>query len=369
MPKLAIVGGGTGGHVFPGVAIAEAWLKNVEGGEVVFIGSPKGMEATLIPKLGYEFHEVEARRLKNAGFFERIKNFFAIPRMVWAGRKLLKSLNVDVVLGVGGYVSGPVVLAAALLGYPCAIAEQNARAGLTNRLLSRFVDHIYTAFDETGLAPKKVRLLGNPVRASFADAVEKAHTPGTGRRILVLGGSQGAKALNERIPPILTKLAKQYMDLEVIHQTGRDRDEAVRELYKSEQFPADHLLEVRPFIDHMEDMLANVDLVLGRAGATSIAELSAMGRPSVLIPFPFAADDHQTKNALSLVQAGAAQIVPESTLTAEGLYTILSDLFDNPAKLQAMGEAATKCGHPNAGRDIALDLFDLYRTQNAKQLK
>ncbi len=369
MCKLAIVGGGTGGHVFPGVAIAEAWLKHVEGGQVVFIGSPKGMEATLIPKLGYEFHAVEARRLKNTGFVERIRNFFTLPKLIIQGRKLLKSLNVDVVLGVGGYVSGPVVLAAALMGYPCAIAEQNARAGLTNRLLSRFVDHIYTAFEDTGLPAKKVRLLGNPVRASFEGAVEHAHEPGTGRRILILGGSQGAKALNERIPPIVTRLAKQYLDLEVIHQTGKERDEPVRALYQAEQFPSDHMLQVCPFIDHMEEMLQCVDLVVGRAGATSIAELAAMGRPSVLIPFPYAADDHQTKNAQSLVQVGAAILVPEASLDADELFAQLSDLFDNPAKLQAMGQAATKCGHPTAGRDIALDLLQLIQQKKAKSLK
>ncbi len=357
--KLAIVGGGTGGHVFPGVAIAEAWIR--KGGEVVFIGSERGMEADLIPKLGYPFIPIEARRLKNARFFERIANLLRMPRLIFQGFKLLKSVKADVVLGVGGYVSGPVVLAAALKRYPTGIAEQNARAGLTNRLLSKVVRRIYTAFEgmQSQFPQKKIRVLGNPVRSSIIEAAESTQPVTEGRRILILGGSQGAKAINEKLPAAISKIAFDFDGLHVIHQTGKNRDAEVQAAYDALPHPESLKVEVRPFIDHMELEMSQADLVISRAGATTVAELAVLGRPSLLIPFPYAADDHQTENARALVESGAALMEREENLDQTRLCACLTELLKNPHKLQQMGIRAQKCGHPKASEQIAEDLWQM----------
>lgn len=358
MSLLLVVGGGTGGHVFPGVAIAEAWTRR--GGEVVYVGSPAGMESGLVPALGFEFVPMKARRLKNAGAAERARSLLSMPGAIWAGRRLINRLNPAVVLGVGGYVSGPVVLAAALSGRPCAIAEQNARAGLTNRILARFVKRVYSAFPQIAeqLPAAKVRLLGNPVRQVIRDAAAKAAPPGQSRRVLVLGGSQGARALNELAPPALAMLKRRFPDLEVRHQAGRGKDEAARKAYDDVGF---EVATVEAFIDDMAGAIAWADLVLARAGATTVAELACIGRPAFFVPFPFAADDHQAANAQSLVEAGGALMERESTLTVDGLAHRLGALLDAPEILAAMGRKTLACGRPNAADAIVDDLEDLAR--------
>ena len=355
-PKLMVVGGGTGGHVYPGVAVAEAWLKNVPGGHVVFAGSPRGMEARVVPALGHPFIEVEARRLKNAGFVERLRSLIRMPMAILRGMKIVRDQRPTVVLGVGGYVSGPVVLAAALLGWPCAVAEQNARPGLTNRILGRFVRRIYTAFPEAGNSfPKaKVRELGNPVRAAFkADSTQNEDN---GPRLLLLGGSQGARVLNERLPAIINALKERIPSLRVCHQTGRDRDADVRSRYEA-LGTAD--MTVMPFIDDMAAEVLAADLVVARAGATTVAELACVGRPALFIPFPHAADDHQTANAQSLVIAGAALLEQEATMDDDDLVGTLFDLFKDPERLSEMSSKAKGRGRPEAASAIVADLLEL----------
>ena len=226
-----VVGGGTGGHLYPGIAVAEAWLTRVKDAEVVFVGNPNGLEGRVIPQRGYRFVPVEARRLKNAGLRERLRSLLRMPKAILAGYRLIRRERPTVVLGVGGYVSGPVVLAAALAGRPCAVAEQNARPGLTNRILARFVKRVYTAFPEAAerLPRAKVKELGNPVRQEFTTSVRSsADTP---TRILILGGSQGARSLNQLLPKVIAALQETHSSLSVVHQTGRNNDDAVRANY------------------------------------------------------------------------------------------------------------------------------------------
>jgi UDP-N-acetylglucosamine--N-acetylmuramyl-(pentapeptide) pyrophosphoryl-undecaprenol N-acetylglucosamine transferase len=353
-----IVGGGTGGHVYPGVAVAEAWLDMVPGGEVVFAGSARGLEARVVPALGHPFVEVEARRLKNAGLVERMRSLVRMPTAIVRGFCMLRSQRPTVVLGVGGYVSGPVVLAAALGGWPCAVAEQNARSGLTNRILGRFVKRVYTAFPEaeSDFPSGRVRELGNPVREAF----RQGYTQGddTPPKLLLLGGSQGARVLNERLPAVIAALKEQIPELAVCHQTGRDRDEAVRDRYAELGVEG---VRVMAFIEDMAAEVLAANMVVARAGATTVAELACVGRPALFIPFPHAADDHQTANAASLVSAGAALMENEGTLNDEELIRTLTQLFRAPEKLAEMATRARERGRPDAAAAIVRDLGDLCR--------
>ncbi len=352
-PKLMVVGGGTGGHVYPGVAVAEAWLRMLPGSEVVFVGSPKGMEARVIPKLGYQFIPVEARRLKNTALTERLVNAMTMPAAIFKGRAVGKAQSPTVVFGVGGYVSGPVVLAASLWGWPCAIAEQNAHAGLTNRILSRFSQRIYTAFPEVAnqLPNDKIRMLGNPVRAAFAPLPLSLSEGGL--KLLILGGSQGARSLNQRLPTVMTRLLDRFDDLSICHQTGRGKEAEVHDAYRSHD---GHRVEVCPFLEDMPRRIADADLVIARAGATTVAELACIGRPALFIPFPFAADDHQAANARSLVEAGAALMEREEELDESALFQTLCELLTDRARLTEMANKARERGKPLAAESIVRDL-------------
>jgi UDP-N-acetylglucosamine--N-acetylmuramyl-(pentapeptide) pyrophosphoryl-undecaprenol N-acetylglucosamine transferase len=299
---------------------------------------------------------VEARRLKNAGFAERLWSLIRMPFAIICGYRVIRRENLLVVLGVGGYVSGPVVLAAALSGRPCAVAEQNARPGLTNRILARFVRRVYTAFPEAAsrMPTRKVRELGNPVRDAFQ--VDESDSKTDARHILILGGSQGAKALNERLPQVIAELQGRFPQLTVTHQTGRERDEPVRKLYTTLGVSD---VSVMPFIKDMAAVMRRADLVIARAGATTVAELACLGRPAIFIPFPYAADDHQAANAESLVSVGAALMQREAGLTTESMVQMVAPLLADDARLHQMGLSARERGRPKAAHAIVEDLADL----------
>lgn len=365
-PKLAVVGGGTGGHLFPGIAVAEAWLRRYPTGQVVFVGSERGIESRVVPGLGYELVVVPTERLKNAGVVERARSLLRMPRSLWRARRVVASLRPDVVLGVGGFVSGPVVLAAALSGVPCAVAEQNALPGLTNRLLGRVVRRIYTAFPEAEarLPASKIRPLGNPVRDAIcaAAAFAAAAPVSRARRVLVMGGSQGSRTLNERLPAALAAAAVRFPDLQVRHQAGKGNGDSVRAAYAKAGFPA---AIVDEFIEDVAGAVVDADLVVCRSGATTVAELACIGRPALFVPFPFAADDHQAVNAASLVAVGAARMVREADLTPARLATELDELLASPELLARMGQAARTRGRPEAAAAIAEDLSTLMQRSAA----
>jgi UDP-N-acetylglucosamine--N-acetylmuramyl-(pentapeptide) pyrophosphoryl-undecaprenol N-acetylglucosamine transferase len=350
MTRLLIAGGGTGGHLFPGVAIAEELRAREPDADIAFVGTKRGIEARVLPELGWKLELIEVSGLKTVGFAGAIRGMFRLPRALWQARRLIKQFKPDAVIGVGGYASGPVVLAARLRGIPTAICEQNSIPGLTNKLLGRFVRRVFVAFDGSRkfFAAKKVALVGNPVRRELAAKLASA-TPTAGDRVhvLVSGGSLGAVAVNELAAQALSKLAKERA-IEIVHQTGEKDLEPTRKRYADAGVDAD----CRAFIKDMAAAYATADLVIGRAGATTVAELAIAGKPAVFIPYPFAADNHQVLNATEMAERGAALMFEQSELTADKLADALRPLLADPAKRAAMGAAMKSLAKPGAAAAV-----------------
>jgi UDP-N-acetylglucosamine--N-acetylmuramyl-(pentapeptide) pyrophosphoryl-undecaprenol N-acetylglucosamine transferase len=348
--RIIIAGGGTGGHLFPGIAVAEEFQKRDPENRVIFIGTQRGIEYRLLGKLGYELKLIDVEGLKGRGWKALIKGVYAIPNSMWQSRMILRDFRPDVVIGVGGYASGPAVIAAWLMNIPTAIAEQNALAGNTNRILGKFVDRIFLTYEQSkGRFPaRKVSVTGNPVRAAFAARLNEAPKMRAIRQILVFGGSQGAAAINKTVVAMLPMLQKIKDRVRVVHQTGERDCEEVRRAYERAGMEA----EVQPFIVDMASAYAASDLIICRAGATSLAEITVAGKASVLIPFPYAADDHQTENARAMVEAGAATMIRESELSAEALYSLVESLLEDDKKLRGMEQKSKALGRPDAAARI-----------------
>jgi UDP-N-acetylglucosamine--N-acetylmuramyl-(pentapeptide) pyrophosphoryl-undecaprenol N-acetylglucosamine transferase len=359
--RVNFAGGGTGGHLFPGIAVMEELRRREPELEVLFVGTARGLETKVVPALGERLVCLEVSPLKGRSPTQLLKSLAALPQAGVEAARLVKQFRPSLVLGMGGYAAGPMVLAAKTLGVPSALLEQNAHVGLTNRLLARFVDRAYLSFEETAaLFPARAaRVFGNPVRRSFVGAGNMARMDPLGfemraRRVLVVGGSQGAKVLNEIVPEALARAGAAARNVEIVHQTGHAMCESVRAHYERLGLNA----TVTPFIDDMARAYASAALVIGRAGATSLAEICAVGRPSLLIPFPFAADDHQWHNARALEARGAAVALREAGLDAELLGQRLAELLDQPERRTAMAEAARRLGRPEAAAAIVDDLCD-----------
>ncbi len=361
---LLVAGGGTGGHFFPGLAVAQAWLAHDPRHAVQFVGTERGIEARYCPQRGLTLHTIDVRRLKGGGVRGWAQGLLALPQALWQGRKVLRAARPAVVLGVGGYASGPVVLAAALAGTPAAIMEQNARPGLTNRLLAPFVRRVVIAMPaaRASFSARKTVLLGNPVRAEIRDRLLDAaagRSPMVGRpaHLLVVGGSHGARGINRVVPGAVQGLLARGLDVRVRHQTGRlDSDSVGAEI--KERGLLEHV-EPQEFIEDMADAYAWADLVLCRAGAMTVSELAVAQRPAVLVPFPHAADNHQEANAQALVEAGAAVMVRERDLTADSLADTLAKLLGDPGGLQRRAAAAAQVARPRAAEDVVAELLRL----------
>jgi len=355
--RLLIAGGGTGGHVFPGLALAEEVVTRHPGNDAVFVGTARGLEAQVVPAAGFPIELIVVKGLKGKGLATALGNLLLLPRAFLASLTILRRWRPDVVVGVGGYASGPLVLAAWTLRIPTAVQEQNAVAGLTNRLLGRLVNAAFTAFPETAACfPRgKAVQLGNPIRRQL---LEHFMRPSDGERLpglLVFGGSQGAHALNMRVVEMLPHLADLRGRLRIVHQTGRRDREAVEKGYGAVGFEA----EVCEFIDDMSAAYAAADLVVCRAGATTLAELTVCKKPSILIPFAAAADNHQVINATSLLRAGAAVVIEERHLTGELLAAEIRAILGSPERREAMARAAGRLGSPAAASDIIDVCVDL----------
>lgn len=368
--RIVIAGGGTGGHLFPGIAVAEEFLKRDLRSRVIFVGTKKGIEYRLLGQLGYTLSEIDVEGLKGRGLAALIKGLWAIPKSMWQSRLILRDFCPDIVIGVGGYASGPAVMAAYLMGIPTAIAEQNALAGNTNRILGKFVAKIFLTYEQSKnlFAADKVLVTGNPVRAAFAAGLSRAREKKVGRQILIFGGSQGAAAINKTVVAMLPLLQKMKDKLRVVHQTG-ERDLAmVRQAYEQYGIEA----QVSPFIVDMVSAYTASDLIICRAGATSLSEITVAGKASILIPFPFAANDHQTLNAQAMVEAGAAAMILESEFTAEKLYSFVESLLDDNQKLQDMEVRSKKLGRPDAAArivDACLQLVPKNKRQSKNEEK
>ena len=351
--RIVIAGGGTGGHLFPGVAVAEELRRRCAETAILFVGTERGLEKKVLGALGFPLSTLDIEGIKGRGLMRACRALAKLPGSLCQSLHLVRSFRPDVVLGVGGYASGPAVLAARILGVKTAIAEQNALPGLTNRLLGHIVDMIFVTFPETAayFPDRRVQVTGNPIRRAFAcaGAVAPSQEGTTDFHILVFGGSQGAQALNRAVPAALPELAEIAARLVIVHQAGERDYEHVRAQYSAAGVRA----EVLPFIMDMATRFAWADLLICRAGATTIAEITAGGKAAILIPFPYAVADHQRKNAEVLTRAGAAILIPECDLNGSSLAQAILELARDPLRLRQMAERARSLGHPQAAATIA----------------
>ena len=353
--RLVVAGGGTGGHLFPGLALAEEVKTRHPRNDVLFVGSARGLEARVVPQTGFPLALIDVGPLKGQGTGTLLRGLFRLPRALSQSLSILRKFNPDVVVGVGGYASGPAVLAAWMLRIPTAVQEQNALPGFTNRVLGRLARAVFISFDEARpfFDPARTHLLGNPIRRAFLDNYLHVKPPGAKLSIFVTGGSQGAHGLNTRVAEAVELLAPDLGPrLRVVHQTGTRDLEAVQVRY-ARLASTGIEASATAFIDDMAHAYAEADLLVCRAGATTIAELTVCKKPSILVPFPFAADDHQTINARSLVQSGAALLLQERELTGQSLAAVLRGLEADRPRLSLMSRASGLLGRPEAAREIA----------------
>jgi UDP-N-acetylglucosamine--N-acetylmuramyl-(pentapeptide) pyrophosphoryl-undecaprenol N-acetylglucosamine transferase len=347
--RAILAGGGTGGHVIPALAIANE-LKKSYGAEVLFIGTARGIENRLVPAAGYPLQLVRVGALKNVSLLIRAKTAFDLPRAVWDAGRMLNQFAPDVVIGVGGYASGPAMLAAVMKHIPTLAFEPNVVPGFANRVVARFVSGAAVHFEETAKYFRHAEVTGVPVRQAFFEIPVKHGGVPT---LLVFGGSQGAHAINEAMIRCLPELQRQAPGIHIIHQTGeRDYNDALA-AYASFSGTTGESAEVFKFIEDMPAAFAQADLVVCRSGASTVAEITAAGKPAIFVPFPRAADDHQRVNAEALARVGAAVVVEESKLEGVWLAETIAALLCDARRLQAMSEAARELAHPNAARDIA----------------
>lgn len=352
--RLLIAGGGTGGHLFPGVALAEELRARAPEAQIRFVGTRRGIEARVLPALGWELDLIEVSGLKTVGALGAIRGMVRLPRALWQARRVIRQFAPDAVIGVGGYASGPVVLMARLADIPTAICEQNSIPGLTNKILGRVARAVFVSFDGTRafFKPGKTVVSGNPVRREILhkllEAPAAAPAAKDGRvHVLVSGGSLGAVAVNDLAAQALIELGR-TTPLAIVHQTGEKGLEATTQRYAEAGVAAD----CRAFITDMASAYHQADLIIGRAGATTVAELAITGKPAVFIPYPFAADNHQELNARAMADAGAALMFKQAELTADQLAAALRPLLTDPARRAAMGAKMKALARPGAAATV-----------------
>jgi len=345
--RILIAGGGTGGHLFPALAVADELKRRRPAAAITFVGGRSGLETRLVPQAGYELRTLPLSGMKGTSLPRRLASAAAAGWGVARCAMWMARRRPDLVIGVGGYASGPAVLAARILGVPTMILEQNHFPGATNRWLAPRVDAVCVPSEHARerLGGRGI-VTGNPVRAEFARIGEPPSGPVPS--LLVFGGSRGARSINRAMVEALPRLAATAP--RIVHQTGDTEEAAVREAYAS--YPAGRS-EVRAFLPDMPARVAAADLVICRAGATTLAELAAAGRPAILVPFPFAADDHQTWNARSVEEAGAAEVVLDRDLDGALLAERILALASDPGRRAAMGRAARSLARPDAAARIA----------------
>lgn len=355
--RVMIAGGGTGGHLFPGIALAEEIVTRHPKNDVVFVGTDRGLEARVVPQNGFVFEAIKSRGLKGMGVVKMMLGLLLLPVSFFSAIGLLRKYRPDVVVGVGGYSSGPVVLMAWLLRIPTAIQEQNALPGFTNKVLGKFVNAIFVSFEAAipFFPSKRAHALGNPIRRALLENFLRSKVAHEHFTLLIFGGSLGARGINSRVIEALPFLKDLKDQVHIVHQTGKADLETVKKGYADAEFPAD----VREFIDDMASAYLGADLVLCRAGATTLAELTVCKKASILVPFPHATDDHQAVNAKALVDAGAAVMFREAELTGEKLATAIRELKNDPPRLAKMEKAAGVLGRPEASGEIAQVLQQL----------
>jgi UDP-N-acetylglucosamine--N-acetylmuramyl-(pentapeptide) pyrophosphoryl-undecaprenol N-acetylglucosamine transferase len=346
--RLLLAGGGTGGHLFPAVALAQQLLLQDKTAAIRFVGTERGLEQRLLPKLGFDLSTVDMVGVVGRGWQGRIEVAPKLAKSLVQAKKILADFKPDIIIGVGGYASVPVLTMAKLTGLPYLIHEQNAIPGLSNRLLGKGARRVCLSFADSGngFAADKIVVTGNPLREGLDEIPAELPEPG---KLLIFGGSRGASAINRAVCEMLPLLKKQDVPVNILHQTGEADVESVRQSYRESGF-ADK--QVVPFIDNMAAAYADAALVICRAGATTLAELTVCGRPAILIPFPHATGDHQTANARALKRVGAAVLLPQTELTAERLAKLVRNLLADRQTLRHMAVQGRQLGRPGAAARI-----------------
>ena len=342
--KLVFAGGGTGGHVIPALAVAEELRER--GHEVAFVGTERGMETRLVPAAGFPLYLVKTGAFNRVGLATRLRTLAGLPWSVFSAMRILRRFEAQVVIGVGGYAAVPATTAAVLLRIPVVLFEPNVVPGYANRLVARFAAKAAVHFEQTGRWFRRFEVTGVPVRpAFFALPGRRSRIP----TVLIFGGSQGARALNRIVRDSAAELLARFPELSLVHQTGNREYYDIYDFYKKRQIK----VEARSFIDDMPQIFADADLIVCRAGASTVAEIAAAGKCALFVPFPSAADDHQLRNAELLEKAGAALLIPESELTTERFVTEVAALLDAGPRMAVMGAKARALAHPDAAVHIA----------------
>ncbi|HCU23703.1 MAG TPA: undecaprenyldiphospho-muramoylpentapeptide beta-N-acetylglucosaminyltransferase [Deltaproteobacteria bacterium] len=359
--KILFAGGGTGGHLFSGIAVAEEIRRRMPKAEVLFVGTPFGLEKSIVPEAGFPLRFIEATPLKGSGWSARLKSLLRLPRAYGQSKKILKEFSPDVVVGIGGYASGPLTLAAHFSKIPTAIIEQNSIPGFTNRQLGRFVDKIFIAFARAAayFNAKKTLLSGNPTRRFELPTLEKESDRCC---IFILGGSQGAHTLNVAMMEALPLLKADLSRFHFIHQSGPQDFAAVEAAYQKYEAAA----EVFAFSQNLSPHFARADLMVCRAGAGTITELQNLGLPAILVPYPFAADDHQLGNAEEMVEAGAAELILNKDFNGARLAERLRHYLTAPELRRQMKQAALRLAKPEAAAEVFQACLALIRKTQAQ---
>lgn len=360
--KFLIAAGGTGGHLFPGISVARAFKEANPGGDVLFVGSERGLEKDILEREGFRHAALKVGRIKGEGWIEKLKTFASLPGSLCQARSLLKAFRPDVVFGIGGYSSGPMILAAWWLRIPRAILEPNAIPGFTNRILWRFSNLVFIAFEkEKEFFPAaKVRLTGTPVRSEMNEIGPPLKKGGGGDfTILVLGGSQGATAINKAMVAALPALEASGKALRIIHQTGANDEAWVKDAYAKSKIPH----EVSAFVSDMVRVYREADVAVSRAGASTVSELLATRTPSILVPYPFAADDHQRFNADAVAASGGAIVIPNAEL-GEKIAGELLRLEGSRRELEAMKEKLAQAQKVPATEAVLRECLKLHVSHN-----
>ena len=358
--SVLIAGGGTGGHLYPGIAVARALLARVPDAQVTFVGTAAGIESRVVPREGFALDVIRSAGLKGKSLTSLARGLALLPASAVDAWRVLSRRRPSMVIGVGGYSSGPVVALAALRRIPTLLMEQNAVPGLTNRLLASLVSAAAVTYEESlALFGAKAFVAGNPVRPEFfgEEAYAEHSSPPGAARVLVFGGSQGAHAINVAMVEAAPRLAAAAPAVAITHQSGERDLEMVRDGYRRAGLEA----RVEPFLFAMDREMKAADLVVCRSGATTLAELTASARPSILIPFPGATDDHQRKNAEVLARAGAAKTIDQRDLTGDRLATEILALAGNEVERRRMGQAAAGLARPDAARVIVDKVVEMAR--------
>ncbi|MBI2988771.1 MAG: undecaprenyldiphospho-muramoylpentapeptide beta-N-acetylglucosaminyltransferase [Deltaproteobacteria bacterium] len=359
--RLIMAGGGTGGHLFPGLAVAREFRRRDRMTEILFVGTELGIESRILPREGFPLATIPIRGLKGRGLRGSLQALYGIPVSFFRSLGIIARFRPDCIIGLGGYASGPFLLAGKSKGIRCAIMEQNLRPGFTNRILSCLADRVFTSYEESAPYFPRARVItaGNPVRWQALPEIAKSEK----FTLLVFGGSAGAHKINLCVIEALQSLRDLTTGLRVMHQTGQADFAAIKEAYGSLPFEAD----VLPFVERMDEAYARADLVLCRAGAGTVSELTVFGKAAILVPYPYAAYDHQRFHAQVLQDQGAAEMILDRELTGEKLAERIRALYLDRKRLEAIGMAARKLGKPEAAKRIVDECYALLKAEGGRR--